>query len=214
MSAVDVEHAESFLLRFLRRLVRGVPLLPQELHRPQEEPRAQLPAADVGPLIDQERQVAVALHPVGEGVADDRLRRRPDDQRLLDLALRLEAALRVRLEPRVRDDRALHREAFDVVGFLREEALRDEEREVGVDVPRRLEAPIEAVLEHLPDGIAMRLDDHAAAHRRVLGQVTGLDHVQIPLGIVVASRRDVLCHRSRVQLLAAPRRAANSGRRA
>ena len=84
---VDVEHAHRLLLGLLGGGVRGVPLLPEELGRAQEEARAQLPAHDVGPLVDEQRQVAVALHPAREGGADDGLRGRPHDERLLQLGL-------------------------------------------------------------------------------------------------------------------------------
>jgi hypothetical protein len=49
------------------------------------------------------------------------------------------AGLSVLLELGVRDDRALHREPFDVLGLLRQERLRDQQREVRVDVPGLLE---------------------------------------------------------------------------
>ena len=37
--------------------------------------------------------------------------------------------------------------------------------------------------------VAPRLDDHAAAHRRVLGQVGAFDDLLIPLGVVLGARR-------------------------
>ena len=43
--------------------VGGVALLPEELAGPQEHAGAQLPAHDVGPLVEQQRQVAVAVAP-------------------------------------------------------------------------------------------------------------------------------------------------------
>jgi hypothetical protein len=53
--------------------VRGVALLPEELGRAQEHPRAQLPADHVRPLVQQHRQVAVRADPLGHVLADDRL---------------------------------------------------------------------------------------------------------------------------------------------
>src|SRR3712207_7303175 len=46
--------------------------------------RTHLPPHHVRPLVVEQRQVPVALHPLGEHVVDDRLGRGPDDQRLLD----------------------------------------------------------------------------------------------------------------------------------
>ena len=63
----------------------GVPLLPQELAGAQQQARAHLPPHDVGPLVEQQRQVAVARRPLGHELADDRLGRRPHHHRLLEL---------------------------------------------------------------------------------------------------------------------------------
>src|SRR3712207_8114273 len=55
------EHSPRLLLGLVVRGVRRVSLLPQELERSKEEPRPHLPAHDVRPLVDEQRQVAVAL---------------------------------------------------------------------------------------------------------------------------------------------------------
>ncbi len=167
----------------------GVPLLPQELRGAQEQPGAKLPAHDVRPLIDQQRQVAVALHPLSERSADDCFGRGSDNQRLLELGLgvRHQPAVLAGDQAVVRDDRALLREPFDVLGFLLEERLRDEQREVGVLVARGLEHAVEHALDVFPDRVAPRLDHHAAAHRRRLCEIGGADHLLVPLGVVFAA---------------------------
>ena len=53
--------------------MRRVAFLPQELCRAQEQAGAHLPAHHVGPLIAQDRQVAIALDPVLIGVPNDSL---------------------------------------------------------------------------------------------------------------------------------------------
>ena len=108
--------------------VGGVPFLPEELGRPQERPRHLLPADDVRPLVDQNGQIAPRLHPLRVHRPDDRFRRRPDDQLLLEL---LAAAVR-----HVGD---LRRKALDVLGFLVQQAFGDEQRKVRVDVAGRLD---------------------------------------------------------------------------
>ena len=67
----------------------------------------------------------------------------------------------------VGDPRHLRREALDVLFLLHQQALGNEEREVRVHVPGRLEAPVEPLLDQLPDRVAVRPDDHAALDRRV-----------------------------------------------
>ena len=171
--AVHAEDQARLGLRFVRRGVRRVPFLPQELRGAQEQPRAHLPADDVAPLVEQHRQVAVALDPFREHAVDDRLRRRPHDQRLLERRGRIDldgtlALFACRPQPRMCDERNLLRESFDVLGLLREVAHRDEEREVGVLVAARLDHVVERALHQLPDAVAVRPDDHAAAHGRIV----------------------------------------------
>ena len=157
----------------------GVALLPEEFARPQEEPGPQLPAHHVGPLVDEQRQVAVALHPLGEEVVDDGLTGRPDDERLLEL-----------LPAAVGDHRQLGREPLDVLGLELEEGLGDEEREVGVLGAGLLDAPVELGLHELPDPVAPRADDHGAAGRAVVGHLGAGDHFLVPAREVLRPRHD------------------------
>jgi len=159
--------------------VRGVPFLPEELGRAQERARHLLPADDVGPLVDQDGQIAPRLHPFGVHRPDDRFRCRTDDQPLLEL---FAAAMR--------DVRHLRREPFDVLGFLVEQAFRYEQREVRVDVAGGLDPLVEGLLDQLPDGVAVRPDDHAALDRRVVGELRPPDDVEVPLREVLRARRD------------------------
>ena len=115
---VEIENLERLFLRLVGGLVRGVPFLPEELRRAQERPRHLFPAHDVGPLVDEHGQIAPGLNPLLIHHAEDRLRRRTDDQLLLEL---LGAALG--------DPGHLRREAFDVLGLAHQQASGNEERE-------------------------------------------------------------------------------------
>ena len=84
--------------------------------------------------------------------------------------------------PPLRDPRDLRREAFDVLRLLAQQALGNEEREVRVDVPGRLEAPVERLLHQLPDRVSVRTDDHAALDRRIVGQLGAADDIDVPAG--------------------------------
>ena len=175
--------------------MRGMTLLPQELRRAQEQARAHLPAHHVRPLVDQQRQITVTLHPLGETCADDRLAGRPHHQRLVQFARRHQAGLAIGLDAGLQavmgHHRALLGEALHVFGFLLQERQRDEQREVRVLVARVLEHAVEHALHVLPQGVAPRLDHHAAAHGAVLGQIGRAHHLLIPLGVVlIAGWRD------------------------
>ncbi len=186
---VDLEHPACFFDRFFLRGVGGVTFLPEELGGPQEQACAHLPTDHVRPLIDQQGQVAVAFDPLREAVADDGLRGRTDDERFFEFAGGLEAALPIVFETVVCDDRALLGESLHVLGFFFQEALGDEQREVGVAVAGVFETLVERALDVFPDGVAPGLDHHASAHRGSLGQVGGTHHLLVPLGVVFGSCR-------------------------
>src|SRR5262249_17486016 len=90
--------------------------------------------------------------PLRVKVAKDRFAGWADRQALLQL-----------LAPRDRDPRDFRREALYVLRLTGEEALGHEQREVGILVARRLEAPIELSLHVLPQAEAVRSNDHRAA---------------------------------------------------
>ena len=115
---VNIEHPLCFLARFGFGFVNGVAFLPEELCRAQKNARPHFPADDIGPLVDQDRQIAIGLDPLGVTRADDRLRRWPNDQWLGQGAGRYHFAIRVQLQPMMRDDGAFLGEAFDVLRFL------------------------------------------------------------------------------------------------
>jgi len=123
-------------------------------------------------LVDEDGQVAIALDPLRVLVPDDRLAGWANDQRLFELSFRVgdqSLTVRIGLQSVVGDHRALFGKPFDVLGFLLEERLGDEEREVGIDVPSLLEHIVESSLHEFPDGVAMGFDNHAPANVRILG---------------------------------------------
>ena len=78
--------------------------MPEELGGAQEESGPHLPAHHVRPLVQQNRQVPIALHPLRVHRVDDRLGRRPNDVRLFEL-----------LAAGLGDHRELRGEALDVL---------------------------------------------------------------------------------------------------
>lgn len=192
---VDVEHAEGFFAGLLGGFVGGVAFLPEELGGAEEEAGAHFPAHDVAPLVDQDGEVAVALDPLGVHVADDGFGGGADDEGFFEGTAGAEAFTGgVFFELGVGDDGALHGEAFDVLGFLGEEGLGNEEGEVGVDVAGVFEAAVEVALDAFPDGEAIGLDDHATADGGVVGELGGFDDVEVPLGVVCGAGFDVFGH--------------------
>ena len=184
---IHAQDQHRLLARLLFRLMRSVAFLPEKFRRAQKNARAHFPSDDVRPLVDQNRQVAIRLHPLRVARADDRLARRTDHKRFRELRCGRgpQAALAVRLQAVMRHHRAFLREAFDVRGLLCEIRERDEEREIRVAVAGRLEHSIQRTLHILPDAIAPRFDHHASAHVGILREVRRTDDLLIPLGKVL-----------------------------
>lgn len=65
--------------------MRCVAFLPEELQGADEWLGAHLPAVDIGPLVDFEREVTVALDPLRKHVIHHRLRCGPHHQRLIQV---------------------------------------------------------------------------------------------------------------------------------
>ncbi len=89
----------------------------------------------------------------------------------------------------MRDHGAFLGEPRGVLLFLGQERQGDEQREIGVDVAGGLEPVVEFALHLFPDGVAVGFDDHAAAHRRMLGEVGAFDDVEVPLRVILRARR-------------------------
>jgi len=87
-------------------------------------------------------------------------------------------------------DRQLRRESLDVLRLPMDEALRDEEREVGILVPGGLDHPVQGGDDLLPDGVPVRADDHTAAHGRVIGEFGDLDDVLVPAREILRAGSD------------------------
>src|SRR5438034_3247867 len=81
---------------------------------------------------------------------------------------------------------------FRSLGLLREKALRDEQREIGVLVAGRPEHVVQGALHQLPNAITVGSDHHAAAHRRVIRQLGLHDDVVVPLSEILGAGSDLL----------------------
>ena len=121
----------------------------------------------------------MGMNPLREHVVDDRFGGRPHDQRLFEF---LAAAMR--------DHRNFGRETLDVLRLLLQEALRDEQREIGVARAGLLDAPVELVAQLLPDREAVGPKDDTSAHRRVVRQFGAKDEIVVPGGEILAARSD------------------------
>ncbi len=177
--AIDAQHLLHFCGGLFTGRVGRMPFLPQELERAQERARGFLPAHDVGPLVDEHREIAVRLNPLGVHHAEHDFGRGADRQALAQLFV-----------APLGDPRDLRREALDVLGFAHEEALGNEQREVRVLMTGGREAPVELGLDQAPDRVAVRAHDDAAAHGRIIRQLRLQADLCVPLGDVVGLARD------------------------
>ncbi len=82
----------------------------------------------------------------------------------------------------------LRGEPLHVLGLLRQQALGDEHREVGVLVARLLEHIVERALDELPDGVPVRADHHAPTNGRVVGELRLQHDLVVPGREVLLSR--------------------------
>ena len=167
-----------------------VAFLPEEFAGAEEWTCTHLPAHHVTPLVAHQGQVAPRLNPVLIGVPDNGLRSGADDEFLFQLGggIDLHAALVfLRTQTVVGHHGALLGESLHVFGFPRKKTLRNQQWEIGVLGTSFLEHHVQLVLHLLPNGIAIRFNDHTSTHGRLLGKVGFHDKIVIPLTVIVSS---------------------------
>jgi len=74
------------------------------------------------------------------------------------------------------------REAFDVMLFFLDKALRNEQRKGDILMAGGLETAVECLLNVFPERPAVGTHDHAAADRSVIGELRFQDQLVVPLG--------------------------------
>ena len=102
----------------------GVAFLPQELGSAEEHTGSHLPTHDVGPLVAEDRQVAIGLDPVFIGAPDDGFGCGAHNEFLFETSLGVDndtGAFFVGFEAIVGHHGAFFGETFDVVGLAAEE---------------------------------------------------------------------------------------------
>ena len=164
--------------------------LPEEFRCAEEHAGAHLPAHYVGPLVAQHGEVAPAVNPVLICAPYDCFRCGAHYQFFFEPCFGVDydsLALGVVLEAVVCHHGAFLGKAFDVLGLAAEERLGNEQGEVCVLHPGGLEHAVEGLLHLLPDGVAVGLDYHAAAHGRLLGEVGLYHEFVVPLRVVFAA---------------------------
>ncbi len=188
--------------RLFARFVSRMALLPQEFGRAQEQSGTHLPAHNVGPLVAQNRKVAVGLNPALVRIPDDCLGGRAHDELLFEFGIGVHdhsVSVGIVLQPIVRNHGALLGEPFDMIGLPAEKRFRDEKREVGVHMSCVLEHLVQRSLHLLPDCVSVRFDNHTAAHCRTLRKARLHNQIVIPLRIILLARGklfQLICHKT------------------
>ena len=163
-------------------------LLPEEFGGTEERPGAHFPPYHVAPLIAEDGQVPPGLDPVLIDAPDDGFGGRTHDELFFQLGIGIHHhALPVGVVHKavVRHHGALLGESGHVLCFFAEEGFRNEEGEICVLYSGFLKGFVQDGLHLFPDGIAVRLDHHAAADGGLFGQICLDYYVVIPLGIIL-----------------------------
>ena len=113
-------------------------------------------------------------------MADDGFRRRAQDERFGEFFAAADG-----------DDRKLGRKAFDVMFFLVDKAAGNQQRKRDVLVAGGFEAAVQRLLHVFPERPAVGPHDHAAAHRRVVGQLRLQYQLVVPLGKIFCAGREL-----------------------
>ncbi len=181
---IDAYHLLGLRQSLFPRGMSRVPLLPQKLGRAKKQAGTHLPAHHVGPLITENRQIAIRVNPVLICVPDDSLRGGAHYELLFEPGIRVDndpLTVGIVLETIVGNHSALFGETLHMVRLLAEKRFGYEQREIGVFVPRLLEHLIESGLHLLPNSITVRLDNHTSAYGRIFRKARFNYQIIIPL---------------------------------
>ena len=147
----------------------------------QEGPGGLFPAQDRAPLVVQLGQVPVGVDHVLIVLAEQGLGGRTDAVALLQLLAAAHG------HPGALRGKALH-----MVLLLLEQAFGDEDGQVHVLVAQLFKAPVQLVLDVLPDGVAVGAVDEHALDGGVVDELRLFAHVGVPLGKVHLHIGDLL----------------------
>src|SRR5438552_16652448 len=144
--------------------------LPEKFGGAQEKRGTLLPTHRVIPLIYQDWQVTVALYPPGIAIAYNGFAGGTDSQWFFQL-----------FTASTCHPCHLRRKPLDMLRFFLQKTTRNEQREVSIDHSSFLETCIQETLNMFPNGITIRSNNHAAAHRSVVGQLCFTYYLVVPL---------------------------------
>ena len=122
---IDVQHAAGFFLSLLSGFMSRMALLPQEFGSAQEEASTHFPAHDIGPLVEQNGQIAITLYPLRVHVANYGLRCGTDDKGLRQSGTSCQMAVLTLLQGGVGYHSTFHGKAFHMLGLFLQEANRN-----------------------------------------------------------------------------------------
>ena len=182
-ASIHLQHLECLFLSFFIGFMGSVSLLPKELRSPEKKSGSLFPTHHVSPLVDQNRQISIAIDPLRIHVANHCFGSWTDDQWLFQFFTSPNG-----------HHRTLWAESLNMLSFSVQELLRNQQREVGIYMSCFFEHSVQPRLHCFPDCKATRANDHASLDRSVISQLTCFDNIQIPLGVVVTSWGNILGH--------------------
>ena len=155
--------------------------LPQKFRCTQENTRTHLPPHHIRPLIDLERQVAIRLHPSGESLSNNRFRSRANYHRLHQRTGGDKLSLFILFKAGMRHNRTFLGKAIYMLCLLSDITYRYQHREISILHVFRFYHTIKCFLDIFPQGVTVRFDNHATAHRRIFSHIRRPNNILIPL---------------------------------
>ena len=141
-------------------------LLPKELGSPQKKSGSLFPTHHVSPLVDQNREISVAIDPLRIHVSNHCFGSWTNDQWLFQL-----------FTPAYGHHRTLWAESLNMLSFSVQELLWNQQWEVGIYMSRFFEHSVQPSLHRFPDRKSARANDHASLDRSVISQLSCFDNI-------------------------------------
>ena len=167
---IYIQHLNGSLFRLFSCCMSSMAFLPQKFSGTQERTGCFFPADYRTPLIVNLRKISVGLDLLLIKIAEQSLRGRTHTETLLK-----------RIQSAVSYPCNLRRKALYVILFFLKKRLRNKHRHVNILNACFFESSVQLILDVFPDGIAGRLDHHAALYACVIAKLCLFYYVSIPL---------------------------------
>src|SRR5579863_5824346 len=145
--------------------------LPEKFSRTKEKSCSHFPSHHIGPLINQQRKIAVGLNPGFICIPDNGFTRWPHDEFLFQFCFRIyndSSPFRIIFQTIMGDNGTFLCKSLHMRSFPAQKTLRNKKREISIFMTCFLEHPVQFIPHFLPESKPIWLDHHTTLNSGII----------------------------------------------